>query len=156
MPAWEQVVVEAADLAARVQSRFGANRHATLATLRRDGSPRISGVETQFGDGQMTMGMMGGSVKALDLRRDPRFALHSATVDPTMAEPDARVAGRAVEVTDQEIIDVWLGGVSEEPPGPFHLFRLDVIELVLVGVERDHLVVEFWHPDKGITRVDRF
>lgn len=146
---------EAPDLAGRVQARFEANRHATLATLRRDGSPRISGVETQFGPGEMTMGMMGGSLKALDLRRDARFALHSATVDPDMVEPDARVAGRAIEVTDHPNVDAWLGRIDEVPPGAFHLFNLDIDEVVLIGVDGDHLVIESWHEGRGVTRVER-
>lgn len=63
---------------------FAVRKHATLATLRRDGSPRISGTEVVFDDeaGEIYLGMMPGSVKALDLRRDPRLALHSPTVDP--------------------------------------------------------------------------
>ena len=58
---------------------FDANKHKTLATLRRDGSPRISGIEIWFEDGELWFGSMWQGVKALDLQRDSRFALHSAS-----------------------------------------------------------------------------
>jgi len=60
---------------------FDAHKHKTLATLRKDGSPRISGIEVDFVDGDLWLGAMWQSRRALDLRRDPRFALHSATAD---------------------------------------------------------------------------
>ncbi|MDP9221554.1 MAG: pyridoxamine 5'-phosphate oxidase family protein, partial [Actinomycetota bacterium] len=90
-------------LAARARQLFDAHRHKTLATLRSDGSPRISGIEVEFADGEVWLGMMPGSVKARDLGRDPRLALHSASDDPPEADPsswsgDAKLAGHAVEV----------------------------------------------------------
>jgi len=77
-----------------------AGVHTTLATLPRDGSPRISGTEVQFRDGDVWLGSMWQAVKARDLRRDPRFALHSASVDPPAWRGDATFAGRVEEVTD--------------------------------------------------------
>ena len=71
MASWHEVEAEAPELAARARERFDANKHKTLATLRRDGSPRISGTEIQFADGEVWFGSMWEAVKALDLRRDP-------------------------------------------------------------------------------------
>ncbi len=99
-PSWDEVVREAPQLAAAVQARFDANRQKVLGTLRADGSPRLSGIEVTFRDGELWLGMMPDSRKALDLRRDPRMALHTATVDPDLAEGDARITGRAIEVTE--------------------------------------------------------
>ena len=95
----------APELAVAVQRSFDAHIHKTLATLRADGSPRISGQEASFREGELWLGMMPDSRKATDLLRDPRLALHSATVDPEMAGGDAKLAGRAEEVTDEETID---------------------------------------------------
>src|SRR5581483_7564801 len=88
--------------AARVQALFDAGRHKTIATIRRDGSPRISGIEASFVEGDLSFGSMWLAVKALALRRDPRFALHSPTgeVDPATWPGDAKISGRAEEVTD--------------------------------------------------------
>ena len=106
--------------------------------------------------------MMPDSRKARDLQRDPRLALHSATVDPEMPRGDAKLSGRAEEVTDQETFDWFVGQEREEkgrePPQPFHLFRVQVDEIVLTtlgGDPPDHLVIETWRDRRGTTRVER-
>ena len=68
--------------AARVRDLFTSHKHHTMATLRRDGSPRISGTEVGFADDELLLGVMGGALRAGDLRRDARVALHTHTVDP--------------------------------------------------------------------------
>jgi Pyridoxamine 5'-phosphate oxidase len=159
---WNEVTKAAPELAAAVQRRFDAHIHKTLATLRADGSPRISGIEASFRDGEVWLGMMPDSRKARDLQRDPRFALHSATVDPKMADGDAKLAGRAIEIIDQGTID-WFAGLEgeekgEAPPEPFHLFRVEVEEIVLTtlgGDPPDHLVIETWRERRGVSRVER-
>ena len=140
MSSWAEIAAEVPDFAAIVKARFAVAKHATLATLRADGSPRISGTEVEFADGQVWLGSMPGAVKALDLRRDGRFALHSPSVDPPADDPstwpgEAKMAGVAVEV---------------EAAGA-HRFRLDISEVVLTRVETgpDELVVESWHPGRG-------
>lgn len=145
---------EAPGLAARARAFLDAHVHKTLATLRRDGSPRVSGTEVDFAEGELWIGSMWGSVKALDLRRDPRFALHSASVDPPEWKGDAKVAGRVEEVTDPTLKK---SKGSEPPPGPFHLFRADIEELVVVrlGDPPDHLVIEAWHEGRGVARRER-
>jgi hypothetical protein len=163
MASWKTFTEQAPDLAALVQQRFAAHRHKILATLRRDGSPRVSGIETTLRDGELWLGGMPGSLKCLDLIRDPRFALHTAAVDtpaesdPTSWPGDAKIAGVAVEVTDQASLASFDEAVPEKPPGPFHLFRVEVREAVLVrvGEGADHLVIESWHEGRGLSRVER-
>ena len=83
MASWRQIETDAPDFAARVRRRFDSGTNKTLATLRRDGSPRISGSEMTFSsDGEVTLGMMPASMKLRDVRRDPRVALHSPTLEP--------------------------------------------------------------------------
>jgi hypothetical protein len=128
---WSEIEAAVPDLAAAVRAAFDAHKHKVLATLRADGSPRVSGNEVTFRDGQVWLGMMHRSVKALDLLRDPRLALHSATVDPEMKLGDAKLAGRAVDETDAEVIRGFAAVSAQEhegvePPEPFHLFRVDV------------------------------
>src|SRR6476660_8161389 len=98
--AWQDVEQAEPEFARRVRALFDAHRHKTLATLRTDGSPRISGIETVFEDGELVFGSMPNARKGMDLRRDPRFALHSATVDPIEGAEarwpgDAKISGRA-------------------------------------------------------------
>jgi hypothetical protein len=147
MARWSEVESEAPELAARARAMFDAGKHKTLATLRKDGSPRISGIEMEFRDGDVWIGSMWKGVKALDLQRDPRFALHSASDDPDVWKGDAKIAGRAEEITDRE--------PAEDPDAePSHSFRLDVSELSVVtlgGNPPDHLIIDSWHEGRGVT-----
>ncbi len=155
MPSWNDVETEAPELAALARRFLDAHIHKTLATLRRDGSPRISGTEILFADGELWLGSMWHSVKALDLRRDPRFALHSGSVDPPEWTGDAKLAGRVEEVTDPERKRAIIGG--EASVDSSHLFRADITELAVVrlGEPADHLVIETWHAGRGIRRRQR-
>jgi hypothetical protein len=155
MPGWSDVEDEVPELAALARGFLDAYVHKTLATVRHDGSPRISGTEVAFADGELWLGSMWRAVKALDLRRDPRFALHSGSADPPGWTGDAKLSGRAEEVTDPERKAAVIG--AEAPPGPSHLFRADVDEVVVVrlGDPADHLVIESWHAGRGVTRRDR-
>lgn len=155
MAGWSQVEAEAPELVALARKFLDAFTHKTLATLRRDGSPRISGTEARFVDGELWLGAMWKSVKALDLQRDPRFALHSGSADPPGWKGDAKVAGRVEEITDPERI----AAINGEGAGgrPSHLFRADVTELAVVrlGEPADHLVIESWHEGRGVKRATR-
>ena len=90
MPSWKEFEAAAPALAAEVRRRLDAHTHKTLATLRRDGSPRISGSECRFAEGELWIGSMWKALKARDLQRDPRFALHSGS-----GEPDSGPATRS-------------------------------------------------------------
>jgi hypothetical protein len=142
-------------LAQLVEERFAAFTHHTLATLRKDGSPRTTGLEVRFLNGELWLGMMPDSRKALDLRRDPRFALQANPGPGTaMAGGDVRIAGRAVEVHDP----AERAGYAEEvePPGSFHLFRTELTEVVRTYVENNaYLVVQFWKPGEPLRSVKR-
>lgn len=158
MTSWDDVIAAAPDLAEEARAIFDRHRHKTMATLRHDGSPRISGVEIDVKDGELWLGSMPGARKAQDLLRDRRVAIHSNSADPQEMEAgsagDAKVAGRAVEVTDPDVIARF---AENAPPGPFHLFRLDVTEVVVtrVGDPADHLVIDFWTPAGGRKTVRR-
>ena len=153
MPSWSEFEAAAPELAASVRARLEAHTHKTLATLRRDGSPRISGTETEFIDGELWIGSMWQARKAHDLQRDPRFALHSGSADPPEWEGDAKLAGLAEEVTDPD----RRAAVLSEQFRESHLFRADVreVSVVRVGDPADHLVIESWHEGRGTERVER-
>jgi len=158
---WSDVEREAPDLAARARRSFDAGKHKTLATLRADGSPRISGTEVDFFAGRAYLGSMLGAVKARDLLRDPRCAIHSATIDTDLTIGDAKLSARALSVTDAGEFAAFVASRSEaapeHPPEDFHLFRLDISEVVLTGIgdPADHLVIEHWREGAGTTRTER-
>ncbi|MET9561195.1 pyridoxamine 5'-phosphate oxidase family protein [Streptomyces tauricus] len=152
---WAAFTAAEQDLARIVEERFAAFTHHVVATLRKDGSPRTSGLEVRFLNGELWLGMMPDSLKALDLRRDPRFALQANPGPGTeMAGGDVRIAGRAVEVQDPK----EKAGYSEEvkPPEPFHLFRTELTEVVRTYVEDDtYLVVQIWQPGVPVRTLKR-
>ncbi|MFF0220679.1 pyridoxamine 5'-phosphate oxidase family protein [Streptomyces sp. NPDC004629] len=152
---WAALSTAAPDLAQTAERRFGAFRHHVLATLRRDGSPRTNGLEVRFLHGELWLGMMPHSLKALDLRRDPRFALQANPGSGTdLGGGDIRIGGRAVEVEDPELKGAYVKEV--EPPQPFHLFRAELTEVVRTYVEDDtYLVTEVWQPGRPLRTLRR-
>jgi hypothetical protein len=148
--AWRDVEAEVPEFAGRVRALFDAHRHKTIATLRADGAPRISGIEVVFEDGELVFGSMSNARKGADLRRDPRFALHSATVDPVEGAEaqwpgEAKVSGRAVPA----------GPVTDGPDGD--RFHADIAEVVHTHLndEATRLVIEWWTPTRGLRKVER-
>lgn len=141
MTSWADLISDDPDFAKRVRAAFDAGTNKTLATLRADGSPRISGSELAFEHDRVTLGMMPGSRKLADVQRDPRVAIHSPTVEPlpgSLGDGDAKLSGLLVAIPAPD------GGV----PGAY--FELKISEAVLTTVQNDELVIESWHPGRGV------
>jgi hypothetical protein len=147
MASWAEFEAAAPEFASRVRGLMSSRKHLTMATLRRDGSPRISGTEVKFVDGQMEIGSMANAVKALDLRRDARVAIHGPTEDP----PEDHAAGWKGESK--------LAGTAHEVDsgGDAHRFRIDIQEAVITHLNDagDRLVVESWNTARGYRSFDR-
>jgi len=152
MATWDEFDTSEPAFARRVRDLLDAGRHKTIATLRADGSPRISGIECEITEGDLRFGSMSGSRKGADLERDPRFALHGPTFHPVEGKEaewpgEAKVAGRAR--TD--------GPVPGEDAPDGQMFVADIDEVVVTGLnpEGTRLVVESWTPTGGLRRVER-
>ena len=157
MATWQEFSEQAPELAARALERFEAHRHKTMATIRADGSPRISGTEVPIHGGEVWLGGMTGNRRFADLRRDPRLAIHSASEDPDVWTGDAKLTGRAVEVTDEAGKAAFRGDAPEVPPGDFELFRIDLSEVSVVRLSdaRDHLLIDIWREGEPVRTVER-
>lgn len=151
MATWEQFAQTEPEFAAAVWARFAATKHHIIATLRRDGSPRVSGTEVRVVGPNLTIGSMLNAIKAVDLHRDGRYALHANPGDGSMAGGDAKLAGTATEITDPRLKAAAIGDM-EGDPGPFHLFHLEVTEAVLVSLAptNDYLRIQTWRPGEAI------
>jgi hypothetical protein len=161
MASWSDVVATAPELARLVQARFEATGLGLLATVRRDGSPRISGIEPLFASGELWLGSMPAARKGADLRRDPRFALHSATADKEVTDGDAKVSGRALLVDDpataERFVDAFRTETGRAPePGTFDLFRADLRAVSMLRPAGDHLDIDWWDEATGVHHVDRY
>ena len=153
MPSWDVFEEAEPEFAARVRRLFDAGRHKTIATLRADGSPRISGIECEFGDGELRFGSMSGARKGADLMRDPRFALHGPTFHPEEGKErdwpgEAKIAGRAIPAGT-----VAADGTTEAG----EVFAADITEVVVTRLDPDatQLVVEWWTPGHGLRQIER-
>jgi Pyridoxamine 5'-phosphate oxidase len=151
MASWSAIEAAEPAFAARVRELFDAEKHKTIATVRADGGPRISGIEVEFADGELTFGSMPHARKGADLRRDPRFALHSASVAPPEGQEarwagDAKVAGLAVPA-----------GPIEGEGAAGELYRADLREVVLTRLNptASALRIEWWTPERGLRSVER-
>jgi Pyridoxamine 5'-phosphate oxidase len=149
--AWKDLEQAEPEFAARVRRLFDAGRHKTIATLRADGSPRISGIECEFADGELRFGSMPGARKGADLRRDPRFALHGPVSHPEPGKEaewpgEAKIAGRAVPA-----------GPVTEGAAAGDLFTADISEAVITHLnpEATLLVIESWTPRRGLRVTER-
>jgi hypothetical protein len=155
VPRWDAIEQAEPEFAARVQTLFDAGRHKTIATVRADGSPRISGIECEFAEGDLRFGSMTGARKGADLARDPRFALHGPTFHPEEGKEsdwpgEAKIAGRAIPAGP-----VTTSEAGAQPDG--ESFTADITEVVITRLndEATKLVVESWRPDRGLRRVER-
>ena len=155
MTTWREIEAAEPEFAARVQRLFDAGRHKTIATLRADGSPRISGIECEFTVGELRFGSMTGARKGADLVRDARFALHGPTFHPEEGKEgewpgEAKIAGRALAA----------GPVAKDESGDGpegEMFVADITEVVVTALnaEATKLAVESWTPGRGLTRIER-
>jgi hypothetical protein len=147
LASWAAFEAANPEFASRLHALLASRKHLTMATLRRDGSPRISGTEIEFDGGQLRIGSMAGAVKAQDLHRDPRVAIHGPTDDPPEANAsawkgEAKIAGTAAEVDS--------GSTA-------HRFLIDIREAVITRLNErgDRLVVESWSADRGYRIFER-
>ncbi|WP_411106053.1 pyridoxamine 5'-phosphate oxidase family protein [Streptomyces sp. cmx-4-9] len=142
------------EFARAVRARFAQYPHHVLGTLRKDGSPRLSGLTVDIRGGELWLGMMAGSLKARDLQRDPRFALHTNPGEgEAMPDGDVRICGRALELVDPPELHRY--AEETETPHPFHLFHADLTEVVRTTVQGDELVVRSWTPDHALRTLRR-
>jgi nitroimidazol reductase NimA-like FMN-containing flavoprotein (pyridoxamine 5'-phosphate oxidase superfamily) len=149
------------DLAERVRSILSSATNAVLGTLRRDGSPRLSGADPYFHDGQLRIWSMPQARKGEDLRRDPRVAVHSIPWDSRqprdgaidVGEADAKVNGTAVLTNDageRSSFRAWLKAERGfEPPEDWDLFTIDIHELTVISVDAGQLMLDRWSTTNG-------
>lgn len=167
MTSWSDFEQLEPDLAERAHGILSATANCVLGTIRADGSPRLSGIDPFFLEGELWLGSMADSRKGADLRRDPRIALHaipweSRKVKEGRTDPgagDAKVTGRVVAVEDpaeiQRIFRIYFEDLEYDAPSDGELFHVDLESVVTVGVEEEQLVIDRWTLAGGRTTTRR-
>jgi hypothetical protein len=155
MATWKEFEEAEPAFAAKVRALFDGGRHKTIATLRADGSPRISGIECEFTDDDLRFGSMTGARKGADLARDPRFALHGPTFHPSEGREsewpgEAKIAGRA-----RSPGAAITGAAGGDPDGTLFVAEIGEVVITRLNPEASRLVVESWTPKGGRKIVER-
>jgi hypothetical protein len=137
---WDELVRRQPRLAELGRRMLGDAGVVLVATVRKDGSPRLSAVEPLFWQGDLWLVMLFGSYKAKDLLRDPRILVHSIVASRSGAAGEFKLRGRAVPEADialhERIAEEVAGELGWRPEaGKFHLFRIEVEDVTFIRFE---------------------
>ncbi|MFE5707448.1 pyridoxamine 5-phosphate oxidase [Rhodococcus sp. ACS1] len=155
MASWNEFAEAAPRIAAIFSRRHAATKNlCMLGTLRSDGFPRISPVEPRFFENQLWIAGMPNTTKFRDLARDPRFCLHTATVDTEVKEGDAKLWGVVDDVQDKALHQRFAQALFDETGFDIrgqefdHCYRADLIGGSAVEVGDGHMDITIWKPGK--------
>jgi hypothetical protein len=150
---WREFAAAAPELAKVAEDRIDATGILLLGTIRADGRPRISPCEPYVVDGELLLGMMWRSKKALDLLRDPRITVATPRADREGADGDLKLYGRVVEVEDTErrqaYSDATWARIQWRPTEPFHLFEVGIESAGFISFGTDRRLMR-WSPEGGV------
>ncbi|MEY4338526.1 MAG: hypothetical protein RLZ14_376 [Actinomycetota bacterium] len=154
MASWAAFEVAEPEMAARAAALFRRRKHHVMATVRADGSPRLSGTEVAIERGAFGFGVMAGAIRLADLRRDARLSLHSQGSDPpehdhSAWEGEAKLSGRALSAAAPS-------AGADAPPGEYFVVDVDEVVITSIGSPADHLLIERWTPAGGRTVTRRY
>ena len=122
---WKELAAGSPELAAFGKKRF-ATGVAYLATVKKDGAPRVHPVTPIVGDEQLFLFMESTSPKGHDLRRDGRYALHNSVADSSGEGGEFLLAGTAKFVKDENTRAIAVRLASYEPADRYILFELQI------------------------------
>lgn len=129
MVSWREFQELAPELAGVAERRFADHEFVMMGTLRKDGWPRISPIEYTVFEGDFTMGGIWQAKKALDLLRDSRCVVHSATTNKNGQEGDAKLYGHALPIAPEREEEYWqhiFATTGWRATGPAHVFTFDI------------------------------
>lgn len=159
MARWADLEAAAPELAARGRELIDRFRFVYIATLRRDGSPRISAVEARIAGGELAMSMIPGTFKARDLLRDARLAVNVPLEHPDDPNEEFKLRGRALEVRDTELKEAVATAIEDtsgwRPPPDWHVFSVDISHAASIVWSEGVMRMSRWSPDEGVREVER-
>lgn len=127
MATWGEFAEAAPELAAFGEERFREAEVAYVATVRSDGSPRVHPVTPVLCEGRLYLFMEPNSPKGHDLRRDPRYAMHSLVTDQDGNPGEFHIRGRGRPV-DAAIRASVAEAAPYDPADRYILFEFSVEE----------------------------
>jgi hypothetical protein len=153
MTTWKELT----EAAPRIAEIFARRHTATgnlcmLATLRTDGFPRISPMEPRIFEGELVVSGMPDTAKFRDLHRDPRFCLHTATVDTQVTDGDAKLWGVVRDVPDPQLHQRFAADLFDRTGFDLrgrlfsHFYVADLTGASAVQVAGGHMDITIWKP----------
>jgi len=129
-----------------------------VATIRGDGTPRVSPVEPVVLDGTLWLSMMWQSKKVADLVRDPRLLVHVVT-SRDGGEGEFKIRGTARSERDRAVQHRYAGAVAGSlgwapEPGRFHLFAVSIEDVTFIRYDdaTGDQHVAMWPPAREFIR----
>jgi Pyridoxamine 5'-phosphate oxidase len=151
---FEEAALVPARQARELIERF---RFVLVGTIRRDGTPRISPVESHIVGGRLMLVMITGTLKANDLLRDPRILLHSPVTHPDDHNAESKLRGRAIELGDQALreatADALASAIAWRPPLGWHFFSIEIEDAAFIMWEGGELCMARWNHEYGLEHV---
>lgn len=156
---WQDFGAACPEFGQLADARFRDDQLVLLGTVSRDGWSRVSPCEVDIAAGELFLGMMWRSMKALDLLRDPRLVVHSLPSGKDNPGGDIKLYGQAVDITEpglrrafHDAIKARIDWAPEEPE--FHLFALDVERAAYVRFS-DVMTLWQWDAERGLREEER-
>ncbi len=159
MAGWADFEAEAPELAAKARELIENFGYMLAGTIRRDGTPRISPVETHFVDGHLVVAMEVGTHKARDVLRDPRLVLNAPISDPEDPGAEFKLRGRAVPVAAgplrAAVAETFERVSGWRPPPGWHVFSIDPEDAAYIAWHEGEMTMERWRRGRGVEHVER-
>jgi hypothetical protein len=156
---WSELAQAQPRLAGLGQERLFERGVVLVATIRRDGTPRISPVEPFLLDDVLWLSMLEGSRKAADLLRYPRILVHSVITSRDGGEGEFKIRGTARAENDRNVQRRYAGAVAaalgwDPEPGRFHLFAVDIGQVTFIRYDdaTGDQYVALWPPGREFVR----
>ncbi len=122
---WKTLESESPEIAEFAKERLHG-KVAYLATVRKDGSPRVHPFTPIIGEGHFFIFMESTSPKGHDLRRDGRYAVHCSVSDTSGKSGEVIITGKAKFIDDLELRALAVRICSYKPAERYILFEFDV------------------------------
>jgi len=159
---WREFARSAPELAGYFERQLAETQLVLLGTNSASGWPRISPCEAYIADGDLMLGMMWKSRKALDLLRDARLTVTTPQCEREPENGDVKLYGFGIPVEEMArknaLADAQEAIINWRPSEPFHAFAVDVRRASYIAFGEKRRMVRWTaeggvevlrHPDEG-------
>ncbi len=144
---WKNFEAQSPDLAEFAKARLH-NKVAYLATIRKDGSPRVHPFTPIIGEDHFFVFMEPTSPKGHDLRRDGRYAVHCSVSDTSGESGEVCVTGQAKFIEDSDVRALAVRLCPYNPAERYILFEFNLEQVLITEYKDEGTVRRQWKDDR--------